>query len=68
VTRCATCGSVRIDISGHYLTTVSLYSKTTRYRVLIVLPAFANRTGIVHLRDVTSGKLVQIDGLGLSRA
>jgi hypothetical protein len=68
VTRCATCGSLRIDISGKYLTTVSLYSRTTQYRSLVVLPAFTNRSGIVHLRVATSGKLVQVDALGMSRA
>lgn len=68
VTRCASCGSVGVYLNGTLLKTVSLYASNTQRQVLIVLPAFSLRSATVTVKSLSSGKLVQVDGLGISRA
>jgi hypothetical protein len=67
-TKCASCGSVRVYVNNVSIGVVSLYSARLQYRAVIALPAFAYRTGTVVVKVTSSGKLVQIDGLGTSRA
>jgi hypothetical protein len=68
VTTCPTCGSVRVAVAGHLVGTIVLVSPTLTRGVLVELPPFPLRAGPVHL-VVTSpkGRLVQIEGVGLSR-
>jgi hypothetical protein len=64
-TTCTGCGSVRVYIGSHYVGTVNLHAASTHYRRVFVLPAFSQRSGTVKL--VTNGKLVQIDGVLVTR-
>ncbi|MDQ1684579.1 MAG: hypothetical protein QOC82_1316 [Frankiaceae bacterium] len=66
-TVCATCGKVAVYLNGKLFTTVSLVSTSTHYARLISLPTLSLRSATVTLKVVTSGKLVQIDGLASSR-
>jgi hypothetical protein len=65
-TTCATCGRVQVLVNGGLYRTVSLYSATTKRQVLIVLPPFSVRAATVTLKTLDN-RLVEIDGLGLSR-
>ncbi|HEV2891762.1 MAG TPA: hypothetical protein VGX28_15430 [Frankiaceae bacterium] len=68
-TRCYGCGSVAVYIGTSYVGTVNLSASTTQHSYVAVLPAFASvRTGTVTLRVTTSGRAVQVDGLGVSKA
>ncbi|WP_405069692.1 hypothetical protein OG558_08350 [Kribbella sp. NBC_01510] len=67
-TKCPTCGSVRVYVNNVAVGTVSLYNAKLQYRAVIALPAFGYRSGTVVVKVTSSGKLVQIDGLGTSRA
>lgn len=67
-TRCPTCGSVRVYVGTTLIGTISLYASTTQQRVVIPLPKRAVVTGSVTFRTVTAGKVVEIDGMGISRA
>ena len=66
-TRCPTCGVVAIYVAGARVATVDLSAPTTRNRQLIAVPAFSYRTGAVTVKVMTSGELVKIDGLGITR-
>jgi len=66
-TRCTTCGTVGVYLSGRLFTTVNLRAASTQRRALISLPAFSQRTTTVTLKVMSSGKLVQIDGLAVAR-
>jgi hypothetical protein len=66
-TKCSTCGTVGLYVNGALIGKVSLHATTTQNRRLITLPAFTYRTGTVTIKVLTSGKLVRIDGLGISR-
>ncbi|MDX6295086.1 MAG: hypothetical protein QOH50_4161, partial [Kribbellaceae bacterium] len=48
--------------------TVNLYSATTLRQAVISLPPFSYRIGTVTLKVLSTGKTVQVDGLGISRA
>lgn len=48
------------------LAKISLYAATTARRLISFAP-FSYRTGTVTLKVLSSGKLVQVDALGLSR-
>jgi len=67
-TKCPTCGKVAVYSGSTLLATVNLYRATTLREVIIPLPTVSQRTASLRLRVVTSGKLVQIDGLGISRS
>jgi hypothetical protein len=66
-TKCATCGSVRVYVNNVSVGVISLYAARTQYKAVIALPAFTFRSGTVVVKVTSSGKLVQIDGLGVSR-
>jgi hypothetical protein len=67
-TRCPTCGTVGVYVNGTKVGTVNLYSATTVRKAVIALPPFSYRTGTVTLKVLSTGKLIQVDGLGISRA
>ncbi|MFI5713659.1 choice-of-anchor D domain-containing protein [Kribbella sp. NPDC051620] len=67
-TRCSTCGSVAVYAGNRYLTTVNLAYPTTHYQVVLGLPVQSTLfNGTLTLRTVSTGKLVQIDGLAVGR-
>ena len=67
VTTCSTCGDIEVRWSGTLLDKLSLKSSTTRKKVLISLASFTSvRTGTVEI-EVSTGKLVKIDGLAVSQ-
>lgn len=66
-THCPTCGKVRVYVGNALIGTVNLAAKHTTHQVTTVLSAFSLRSGTVRLVVITSGKSVQIDGLGISR-
>jgi hypothetical protein len=66
-TTCPTCGTVGVYVNGALVGAVNLQATTTRDRQLIELPSFGSRTGAVTIKVLTNGKLVRIDGLGISR-
>jgi hypothetical protein len=64
---CATCGVVGAYVAGALIAKVNLHASSTHNRRLIRLAPFRYRTGTVTLKVLTGGKLVRIDGLGISR-
>jgi hypothetical protein len=66
-TRCPTCGTVGVYVNGASVGSVNLYSATTVRQSVVALPPFAYRTGTVMLKVLSTGKFVQVDGLGISR-
>jgi len=68
VTTCPTCGTVAVYAGSTLLGRLSLVSSTVRHRVVLTLPAFAQRSAVVSVRVLTSRRLVQVDGLVLARA
>ncbi len=65
--KCPTCGVVGLYVNSTLIARVNL-SAARSSRALINVPAFALRTGTVKLRVLSSGKLVKIDALGVSRS
>jgi hypothetical protein len=65
--KCPTCGVVGVYVGSKLISKVNLKASATS-RAVIVLPAFALTSGTVKLKVLSSGKLVLIDALGLSRA
>lgn len=66
-TKCATCGKVAVYSGTTLLTTINLYRASTLHEVVIPLSVVSLRTATIRLKVVSSGKLVQVDGLGISR-
>jgi len=66
-TTCARCGKVGVYVNGVLFRTINLYSATTHRYVIIGLPTFSYRKATIVLKVLTSGKAIEIDGLGLSR-
>jgi hypothetical protein len=67
VTECPNCGNVTIYLNGAAWRTVHTNAATTRTQVLVTLPRFSQRNAAIVLKDVSSGKNVIVDGLGISR-
>ena len=65
-TTCAKCGAVRVYLGSRYLGSVNLHAASTHYRQVFLLRAFSRRTGTISVRT-TSSRLVQIDGIVISR-
>jgi len=63
--KCSTCGVVGVYVAGKLVSKVNLQASTVS-RAVIALPAFELRHGTVTLKVLSSGKLVQIDALGVS--
>ncbi len=66
-TRCSSCGKIKVYVGSTLIGTVNLAAAHTARRVVILLPAFSLRSGTVKIKVITSGKSVQIDGVGMSR-
>ena len=66
-TKCARCGTVRVSFAGQTVATVRLYAARVQRQVVIALPRFARRSGRVVVQVVSSGRVVQVDGVGISR-
>ncbi len=66
-TTCRTCGSVAVLVDGKRIGTVKLAGPFRRSHVLM-LPAFTRKHATVTLRVRSTGALVRIDGLVLSRS
>ncbi|NIK62284.1 choice-of-anchor D domain-containing protein [Kribbella shirazensis] len=68
-TRCPSCGAVAVYAGSKYLTTVNLAYPTTHYQVVLGLPVQSTLfSGTLTIRTVTSGKMIQIDGLAVGRS
>jgi hypothetical protein len=66
-TRCATCGIVGVYVGNRLMGKVNLAAPTLRRQQLLMLPRFSYRAGTIVLRSLTTRKLVQIDGLVITR-
>jgi hypothetical protein len=67
-TKCPSCGVVSVYLGSRYIGGVSLYSATTQRQVLIPLQVQSSVfVGTLRITSRSSGKLVQIDGLGVRR-
>jgi hypothetical protein len=67
-TRCSTCGLVSVYLGGKYIGAVNLWASTTQRQVVIGLPAQSSLfSGTLRITTRSTGKLVQIDGLGVRR-
>jgi hypothetical protein len=64
-TRCASCGVVAVYSGSTYLGRINLASSRTSYRSVLMLPRVSLRSATITLRVLSSGKLVQVDGLAL---
>jgi hypothetical protein len=65
-TRCPGCGTVGIYSGTTLLKSVSLASATTQRQWVYALPKSALRKGTLSVRVLSSGKPVQVDGVGIS--
>ncbi|MFY9585826.1 MAG: M4 family metallopeptidase [Actinomycetota bacterium] len=67
-TKCSTCGTIEVYRGSTRLARISLRSSTTRYRQLINIKTYSSVTSAARykIRVYTAGKLVRIEGLGLS--
>ncbi len=54
-------------MSGPLVGSVNLAATTTQQQVLLTIPPFSYRTGTLTVNVASSGKLVQIDGVAISR-
>jgi dipeptidyl aminopeptidase/acylaminoacyl peptidase len=67
-TRCPSCGAVAVYAGNRLLSTVNLAYPTTHYQVVLGLPVQSTLfSGTLTVRTVSTGKLVQIDGLAVGR-
>ncbi|MGN6723122.1 MAG: hypothetical protein ACTHJM_10960, partial [Marmoricola sp.] len=66
-TKCPSCGKVAVYSGSTLLGTINLYKSTTAREQVIALPKVSYRTANIRLKVTTSGKTIQIDGLGVSR-
>jgi hypothetical protein len=67
-TECPTCGKVGIYSGSTQLSTVDLHAATTKHQALVTLTKVSQRTATLTIKVLTSGKTIQIDGLGVSRS
>jgi|GEM_PF-2021188 len=66
-TRCPSCGTVGVYVGSALVGKVNLASATTQRQVLFAMAPFSYRTGTITVKVLSSGRLVQIDGVALSR-
>ena len=67
-TKCPTCGVVSVYLGSRYITSVNLYATPTQRQAVITLPARATLfSGTLKVTTRSTGKLVQVDGLGVRR-
>jgi hypothetical protein len=66
-TTCRSCGTVAVLVDGKRIGRVNLRATSRHRRQVVMLPAFRRQHATITLRVRTSGQLVQVDGLVLSR-
>lgn len=67
VTKCPKCGVVKVFFGGQLLRRIQLRSSTTKKFRTIELKTFDSvLTGTLKVRVISDGKLVKVDGLGIS--
>ncbi len=66
-TRCKACGVVGIYVGNRLIGKINLSLSVTRYHQFLFLPKFSSRYGTVVIRSLTARKLVQVDGLVVTR-
>jgi hypothetical protein len=68
-TKCPGCGVVEVRLGSKTLARVDLRASTWRKRRLVEIATFDRvRRGTLRIEVVSSGELVLIEGLGVSRA
>jgi hypothetical protein len=67
-TTCSSCGVVGVYVGNRLMGRVNLHSRSTKNKVIIVLPKFSLRRGTVAVKVLSSGKKVMIDGLAVSQS
>ena len=65
-THCPSCGSIAIFAGSQRLKVIDLSSPSTRRRVITAFGQFPFRTAKLTIKVISSGKQVQIDGVGTS--
>jgi hypothetical protein len=69
VARCRSCGSLKVFFEGVLLKKVGLHAKSMKKLEFVRLATFsAPRTGTLRVRVVSRGKLVRVDGVGVTAA
>jgi hypothetical protein len=63
-THCSACGSIVVYVGSHRVGAINLHSSTLKRRVLTTLAGFSLRTRVVTIKVTSSGKRVEIDGVG----
>ncbi|HEV2906932.1 MAG TPA: metallophosphoesterase [Actinomycetota bacterium] len=67
VTKCPKCGAIRVFFGGKLVSRIQLRSPTTtKMRIIIVKIFDTPQTGTVKVRVSSRGKLVRVEGLGVS--
>ena len=65
VTKCPTCGTVKVFLGTQLLKKVALTATTTKKKQVVSVATFTTtRSGTLRIKVVSSGKPVTIDGLG----
>jgi hypothetical protein len=67
-TRCAKCGVIGVYVGAKLIGKINLASATTKRQQLIMLAPFSYRAGTITIKTLTTGKLVQLDGLLITRS
>jgi hypothetical protein len=67
-TACRSCGVVNVLVDGKKVGRVNLAAARTQRRKVFMVPAFALNNATVTVKVRSSGRLVQIDGIVLSRS
>jgi hypothetical protein len=67
VTRCPACGAVAVRWRGRVMRTIDLGGSPTRRGMIVPIASFPGRQrGTVRVEVISSGKIVRIEGLGVS--
>jgi hypothetical protein len=66
-TRCPKCGTVGVYAGAKLIKKINLHRATTQRMAILALPALSPRIATVKVKVLTAGKVVQIDGLAVSR-
>ena len=68
VTKCATCGTVKVYWGSTLLKSISLYSSTTKVKQFVTVVVFTSaRSGTLSIKVTSSRKSVYIDGVAIRR-
>lgn len=65
--RCPVCGSVRVGLDGTLLAEIDLSGPDARQVFFPIARLVPVRTGILRIEVTSTGRLVEIDGVGVSR-